>query len=172
MLLSNPGDPDVPTLSERLMALAGWALLLYALGTLPFLVISPGPEYIAMQKPALRPPLAWYPQIWGALYVTLALALWLMRLDAESGDPQIRRASLLFAAQYALHLLWAPLLFGMNAPLWLAGCLGVMLAIMLATVVAFARIRPLSALLLLPWLCWLGYGLWFYLTLWRMSMPS
>lgn len=169
MLLSNPGDPDVPTLSERLMALAGWALLLYALGTLPFLIISPGPEYIAMLKPALRPPLAWYPQIWAGLYLSQALALWLMRLDVEAGDPRTRRATLLFAVQYALHLLWAPLLFGLNAPLALAVCLGAMLPLMLVTVVAFARIRPLSALLLLPWLCWIGYGLWFYLMLWQMN---
>ncbi len=171
MPLSNAGDPDVPTLSERVMALIGWALLLYALGTLPFLVVSPGPDYLALHKPALRPPLSWYPQIWAGLYLSLALALWLMRLDADTGDPRTRRATQLFAAQYALHLLWAPLLFGLHAPLWLAMCLGAMLALMLVTLVAFARIRPLSALLLLPWLCWIGYGLWFYLMLWRMNAP-
>lgn len=169
MPLSNTGDPDVPTLSERLMALAGWVLLLYALGTLPFLVVSPGPDYIALHKPELRPPLSWYPQIWAGLYVSLALALWLMRLDSEMGDARIRRASLLFAVQYTLHLLWAPLLFGLNAPLWLAICLGAMLPLVLATTIAFARIRLLSALPMLPWLLWVGYGLWFYFALWRMN---
>lgn len=165
MQLPNAGDPDRPAISERLMALAGWALLLYALGTLPFLVITPGPDYIALHKPALRPPLAWYPQIWGGLYLSLALALWLMRQGGEHGDDGRRNASVLFALQYGLHLLWAPLLFGLVSPLWLAVCLAVLLPLLVATMVAFARVRPLSALLLLPWLLWVGYGLWFYLML-------
>lgn len=169
MPFQDTGNPDTPSLSEHLLTLVGWCLLLLALGTLPFLVFVPDASYDRLRLPVFRPPSAWFASIWASLYVSMAVALWLMRSTFSVEDAQRQRASRLFAVQYGMHLLWAPVIYALQAPLLLAAWLAALMVVLLFAGWAFARIRALSAVCLLPWAVWVAYAIWFFVEMGRMN---
>jgi tryptophan-rich sensory protein len=73
----------------------------------------------------------------------------------------------LFAIQLGLNLAWSWIFFGARA-IRLAGVEIVALwAAILATIVAFWRVRPLAAVLLLPYLAWTTLASALNLSIWR-----
>jgi tryptophan-rich sensory protein len=62
----------------------------------------------------------------------------------------------LFATQLGINLLWSVLFFGMHSPLAGLVCILVMLALIIATIVTFSKLSKPAALLLVPYLGWVG----------------
>ncbi len=144
------------------------SFLRYALVTVPLVLllgITSGrasnsgygnPWFDALVKPALMPPGWAFGAAWTLLYALMGLAL-AMILHAR-GARLRTPAVFLFAAQLALNLAWSPLFFAahqVTAAYWL---ILAMLALAAATTVLFARIRPVAALLMLPYLAWLCFA--------------
>ncbi|HEX8555718.1 MAG TPA: TspO/MBR family protein [Sphingomonas sp.] len=112
--------------------------------------------YQALAKPALTPPGWAFPVAWTTIYVLLGLAL-AMVLNARGARGR-GIAVLLFAASFAGALAWMPLFFGahrITAATWL---IVFMVATGCAAAVAFARVRPVAAWLLLPYLVWISFA--------------
>jgi translocator protein len=130
--------------------------ILVALGSLSGLLSNSGygnAWFDALAKPAFMPPGWAFPLAWTLLYMLMGIALGLV-IDRRA-SPQRTRALGLFALQMLLNLAWSPLFFGAHqarAGLWLIVALD--LAV-LATIAAFARVRPAAAVLLLPYAGWL-----------------
>lgn len=109
--------------------------------------------YRTLSKPRWTPPDAVFGPVWTVLYLTQGVAAVLVARRRP------RRLALgLFAAQLVLNLAWSVLFFGRRradvalldlSALWVA---------LLATVVAFARLRVGAALLLLPYLAWTTFA--------------
>ena len=144
------------------------SFLRYALVTVPLVLllgITSGrasnsgygnPWFDALDKPELMPPGWAFGAAWTLLYALMGLAI-AMILHAR-GARLRRPAVLLFAAQLALNLAWSPLFFAahqVTAAYWL---ILAMLALAAATTVLVARIRPVAALLMLPYLAWLCFA--------------
>ena len=110
--------------------------------------------YVALAKPAATPPDWMFPVVWSLLYVMLGVAL-AMILNARGARGR-GLAVALFAAGFALALAWQPLFFGAHrvglALLVIAG----MLALGIATTLAFGRIRAAAAWLMVPYLAWVS----------------
>ncbi|GAA3063638.1 MULTISPECIES: TspO/MBR family protein [Actinomycetes] len=109
-----------------------------------------------------NPPNWVFGPVWTVLYLTMGLAAWLVwRERAAPGRP---RALGLFALQLVLNGLWTPIFFGAyplwgSAALWLAFAVIVaMIAAVVATILAFRRVRGFAAALLLPYLAWILYA--------------
>jgi benzodiazapine receptor len=75
----------------------------------------------------------------------------------------------LFLLQLLINALWSPLFFGLRNPalafvdivlLWLA---------LLATVVAFWKVRPLAGALLVPYLAWVTFASALNFAIWRLN---
>jgi len=81
--------------------------------------------------------------------------------STNAGGYQTRLVALgCFLGQYALNLAWSGLFFGLHAPRTALLALIVMFGLAVAATAVFARIDRGAALLLAPYLPWLGYATW------------
>ncbi|MFH5798884.1 TspO/MBR family protein [Haladaptatus sp. CMAA 1911] len=120
--------------------------------------------YTTLQKPGFTPPSWVFGPVWTTLYLLMGVALYLVWRRGDN-----RFALAIFAVQLVLNAGWTLVFFGMR---WPAGGLAVILALLVAivaTMVAFARIDRRAALLLVPYLCWVGFATLLNYELWRLN---
>jgi tryptophan-rich sensory protein len=99
--------------------------------------------------------------------MAMGVAAWLVW--RERGWWRARSALGLFVLQLACNALWSWLFFG-----WHLGGLAfadilVLLALIVATIVAFARIRQLAAWLLAPYLAWVTFATLLNYSVWQLN---
>jgi translocator protein len=151
------------------LALVGWILSILALGAAAGIFFAPDAWYAALRKPAFNPPNWIFGPAWTTLYAMMATALWLVRRD-QTAPPALRsRASRWFAVQFLLNLLWTPLFFGLRSPLLAMMEIGLLWIAVIATMLAFRRVRPLAAWLLLPYLAWITFAAVLNAAIWRLN---
>ena len=118
--------------------------------------------YRRLRKPAWTPPDAVFGPVWTALYLLMGLAAALVfreeRGRARREPAERRLAAGSFAVQLALNLLWSVLFFGLRRVRPALVELVALWASIVATTIAFARIRLIAGLLLLPYLAWTTFA--------------
>ncbi|WP_084053245.1 TspO/MBR family protein [Holophaga foetida] len=136
---------------QKILGLFAWLLVCFAAAGIGGVASAQaGPFYQTLFRPAWAPPGWIFGPVWTLLYLCMAFSAWLVwRIQ---GFRKARIALSLFLVQLALNALWTWLFFA-----WHLGGLAfaeilVLLASILATIVAFWRIHPRAALLLLPYL--------------------
>jgi translocator protein len=120
--------------------------------------------YTTLQKPGFTPPSWVFGPVWTTLYLLMGIALYLVWRRGDN-----RFALAVFAVQLLLNAGWTLVFFGMR---WPAGGLAVIVALLVAivaTMVTFARIDRRAALLLVPYLCWVGFATLLNYELWRLN---
>jgi tryptophan-rich sensory protein len=126
--------------------------------------------YAGLKKPSWTPPGSVFAPVWSFLYLTMAVAAWLVwrRAGFDLLGGLIPLA--LFALQLAFNFTWSLIFFGLHMPglafvdivlLWLA---------ILATIIAFWRITPAAGVLLLPYIAWVTYAATLNYGIWRMNL--
>ncbi len=119
--------------------------------------------YAQLSKPSWAPPAWLFGPVWSVLYALMGISAWF-----AWRSPGPRRVALgLFAAQLVANALWSWLFFA-----WHYGALAtvevlLLLALIVATVVAFWRTSRTAALLLLPYLLWVGFASLLTWVVWR-----
>jgi tryptophan-rich sensory protein len=143
----------------------GWLLAMLATGALGALATrSAGEFYTVLVRPAWAPPGWVFGPVWTALYALMGVAAWLVWRRAGWAGATVALA--LFVAQLVCNAAWSWFFFA-----WRRGALAfadVVLLVLLvsATTLAFARVHRLAAALLLPYLAWvifaaaLTYAVW------------
>jgi tryptophan-rich sensory protein len=94
--------------------------------------------------------------VWTVLYLLMGIAAWLVW--RERGFRGARLALGLFLTQLALNALWSWLFFAWQRGAWALGEVLLLWLVIVATVAAFWRIRPLAGMLLLPYLAWVTFA--------------
>jgi benzodiazapine receptor len=155
-----------PSAGRSIIALIGWLVLCFAAaGTAVF--VSTDGWYVALHKPSWNPPAWLFGPAWTLLYITMAVAAWLVW--REGGWKAQGRSLGLFLLQWFLNALWTPLFFGLHRPglafaeivlLWLA---------IAATLVSFWRVRQVAGILLVPYLAWVSFAAALNFTIWRLN---
>jgi tryptophan-rich sensory protein len=138
--------------------LIGLVALCLAVGWLGGLVTEPSVRtwYPTLVKPAWTPPDALFPIVWTLLYIVMGIAAWLAwRAPAESGRAP---AMIAFAAQLVFNFLWSWLFFGLRNPLLGLIDILALLAAIIVTILLFRRRSGWAALLMLPYLLWVGFA--------------
>lgn len=120
--------------------------------------------YRALARPAWAPPSWLFGPVWTLLYALMALAATIVWRESAG---RARGALTLYAVQLALNALWTWLFFA-----WRSGALAfaeilVLLAAIVATIVAFNRVKTIAAVLLLPYLAWTLFATALTLAVWR-----
>ena len=110
------------------------------------------PWFIDLIKPPLYPPPWVSGVISSILYVVIGLAL-VMVITAR-GAPGPGLAIAAFAVQLLLNLAWSPTFFGAHQMLPALIVLLALDAAIVVTIMPFGRVRPMAAILLLPYLAW------------------
>lgn len=152
----------------RLPWLFFWIGLVAAVASLGA-AFPPDAWYAALRKPTFNPPAWIFAPVWTTLYLMMAVAAWMvMREPAVSA--RVRRIALvLMAMQLALNALWTPLFFGLHAPGLAFLDICALWAAVLATIFAFAAVRPLASWLLAPYIVWVSFALVLNGSIWLMN---
>lgn len=114
------------------------------------------PWFQALVKPDIYPPGYVFGIAWTILYALMGVAV--AMVWSARGATMRWPALLLFVVQLAANLAWSPLFFRehrIEDAFWLIVGIGVAA---LFTTIAFFTVRRLAALLMLPYLAWLGFA--------------
>jgi tryptophan-rich sensory protein len=129
--------------------------------------VQAGPFYASLVQPAWAPPASVFGPVWTVLYALMAVAAWLVW--RKGGFRAARGALTLFLVQLAVNALWSWLFFG-----WHRGALAfadilLLWLLIVATMVAFWRTRPLAGALLLPYLLWVTFAAALNWSVWHLN---
>ena len=109
--------------------------------------------YLTLHAPPGTPANWVFAPVWGALYVMIGVAGWLVwrRIGAA---PPLR----LWGWQLAANALWAPTFFGLHSPAMAMGVMTVLLVMIALTIRSFRRIHRPAAILMMPYGAWCLYA--------------
>lgn len=129
----------------------------FAAAAIGALATQRAPEFYAMlSRPGWAPPSSVFGPVWTVLYVLMAVAAWLVW--REKGLHGGRAALGVYGVQLVLNALWSWLFFAWQRGLLAQIEIVVLLALIVATLIAFWRVRPVAGVLLLPYLVWVAYA--------------
>jgi tryptophan-rich sensory protein len=123
--------------------------------------------YQELQRPAWNPPDWVFGPVWTVLYLTMAVAAWLVW--RQGGWSGARTALGLFIVQLVLNAAWTGVFFGLRAPGPAFAELAVLWIAIVATILAFWQKSPAAGALMLPYLGWSSYAAVLNFTIWRMN---
>ncbi len=144
------------------------SFLRYALVTVPAIVLigalsgslsSSGYDnawFAALAKPDFMPPGWAFGAAWTFLYILLGLSL-AMVLHAHGAIGR-EKALVLFGVQLLLNFAWSPVFFGLHKVSIALSMIAAMIVVAVAMILLIRRIRPVAAVLLLPYLAWLMFA--------------
>lgn len=121
--------------------------------------------YAQLSQPSWAPPAYLFGPVWTTLYVLMAVAAWLVW--QRTGFRGARTPLLLFLVQLAVNALWSWLFFVWHLGAWAFFDICVLWALILATLVAFWRIKPLAGALLVPYFLWVSFALALSYSVWQ-----
>ncbi len=156
-------------------ATAGWGALVVSIavccaaaGT-GSLITTPALRhwYPSLHKPAWTPPDGVFAPVWTVLYLTMAIAAWMVWRRRPFRD--VAPALALFAVQLVLNVAWSGLFFGLHSPR--AGLIGIALlwCAIAATMVAFHRLTAPAGWILVPYLAWVSFAATLNFAVWRLN---
>ena len=138
-----------------------------ALGTI-FTISSIPTWYAALNKPVFSPPNYLFGPVWTILYILMGISvalIWEKGLKTE----KIREAMFLFGVQLLLNAIWSPIFFGVKN-LFLALIVIILMWIfILKTILAFWKIKKVSAYLLVPYLAWVSFATLLNFSIWFLN---
>jgi tryptophan-rich sensory protein len=132
-------------------------------------VFKPGAWYANLRKPGWIPPNWAFPAVWSVLFCMNAAAGWLVW---ETAGAQAAPALAVYGVSLVLNAAWSLLFFGLRRMDWALAEVGVFWLSLAAVIAAFAPIRPLAALLLLPYLAWVSIAALLNLRMLQLNRPE
>ena len=151
------------------MGLGIWMGVCFGAASLGSAITTPvvPTRYAGLVKPSWTPPNWVFGPVWSALYLMMAVAVWLIWRWGGSAKAAIPLT--LFLVQLALNAPWSILFFGLRLPglafaeivlLWFA---------ILVTLVMFWQLNPIAGFLLVPYILWTTFAGALNLALWQLN---
>jgi benzodiazapine receptor len=148
------------------LALVGFVGLCFLVAAADGAIIAgsvPG-WYLSLNHPPGTPPTWVFGPVWTVLYASIGFAGWLVWRRSI-----VARPLRLWGWQLAANAMWTPAFFALrNPPLALAVSV-VLLALIALTIRSFARLRPMAAWLMTPYLAWTCYATYLTAGFWWLN---
>jgi tryptophan-rich sensory protein len=125
----------------------------------------PGPWYEALHKPPLNPPNWIFGPVWSLLYLTIAVAGWLV----WRAQPATYKPLALWGAQLALNAAWSFLFFGLERPDLALVDIVLLTTLIAVTSASFVQVRRSAGLLLVPYLAWVCFAAYLNAGIWYLN---
>lgn len=150
------------------LGLVGWLAVSFAASAIGAAgSIQAGSFYERLQQPAWAPPASVFGPVWTVLYALMAIAAWLVW---RSGGFRANRVALgLFLGQLAVNALWSWLLFAWRLGAAAFADIVLLWVLIVATLIAFWRVRRLAGVLLLPYLLWVSFAAVLNFAVWQLN---
>lgn len=129
--------------------------------------IQSGPFYVQLVRPEWAPPPEVFGPVWTVLYVLMGIAAWLVW--RVGGFRAARTGLTLFLVQLAVNALWSWLFFGWHLGGAAFADIVLLWVLVVATLVAFWRVRPLAGVLLIPYLLWVSFASVLNYSVWQLN---
>jgi translocator protein len=144
---------------------ASWGALALSVGAVAIVAVvgaswthtGLGTWYADLAKPAWNPPGWLFAPVWTALYLAMAVAVWLV-VGRGQDRRDVRIAVGAYAVQLVLNLAWTGIFFALESPGWALVDINLLWIAILVTTILFWRIVPSAAWLLVPYLLWVGFA--------------
>ncbi len=141
-------------MAKNIGALLGFILVCQLAGA-SGAILTDASWYLALDRPSWAPPGWVFGPVWITLYTVMGVAAWLVwRSDA----PSRRSALAWFAVQLVLNAAWTPVFFGARS---IGGGLIIIISLVvaiIATIAAYRLVSRAAAVLMLPYLAWVGFA--------------
>jgi len=153
----------------RWLALAGFFAICFAAAAVGVWLTGDAIEtwYRPLQKPSFNPPNWVFGPAWTVLYSMMAVAAWLVWNERDRRDVALPLA--LFGVQLVLNAAWSGIFFGMHNPAAALVEIAVLWLTILATLIAFGRVKRLAGALLAPYLAWVTFATVLNFAIWRLN---
>lgn len=152
----------------QILGLLGWLAVSFAAAAVGGLASADaGTFYQQLARPAWAPPGWLFAPVWSLLYLLMGIAAWLVW--RERGLRKARAALSLFLIQLAANALWTWLFFVWHLGGFAFAEILVLWALILGTLVAFWRVRPVAGALLLPYLAWVSFASALTWSVWQLN---
>lgn len=129
--------------------------------------LQAGTFYTALIRPEWAPPPWIFGPVWTVLYVIMAVAAW--SVWRVQGFRRARLALTLFLVQLVFNALWSWLFFAWNDGALAFFDIVVLWCLIVATIAAFWRWRPLAGVLLLPYWLWVSFASVLNYSIWQLN---
>jgi tryptophan-rich sensory protein len=156
------------TRQQQILGLIGWFIVSFAVSALGAIAsIEARSFYAGLVQPDWAPPGWLFGPVWTLLFALMAVAAWLVW---RNGGFRANRAALaLFLVQLAFNALWSWLFFAWRLGGPAFADILLLWILILATLVAFWRVRPLAGALLIPYLLWVSFAAFLNYALWQLN---
>ena len=123
--------------------------------------------YATLAKPSWNPPNWIFGPVWSALYLSMAIAAWLVW--RRCGWASAAAPLTLFGVQLLLNASWTWLFFGLESPGIAFVDILLLLATIAATAVAFWSRSAAAGILFVPYLMWVSFAAALNFAIWRLN---
>lgn len=154
-------------LPSQILGFAGWLLVVFSAAALGAIAsVDAAAFYAQLNKPVWAPPAWLFSPVWTTLYLLMSVSVWLVWRK----PPVHKLALTLFLVQLVANTLWSWLFFT-----WHLGALAtievcILLTLIAATMAAFWQSNRIAAMLLTPYLVWVGFATALTWTVWRNNL--
>lgn len=150
------------------LGLLVWFVVVLGVGVLGAIAsIEAAAFYTQLMRPEWAPPPSVFGPVWTLLYAMMAVAAWLVW--RRGGFAAARGALSLFLLQLAANGLWSWLFFAWKLGGVAFADIVLLWVLLVATIVAFWRQRPVAGALLVPYLLWVSFAAALNLSVWRLN---
>jgi tryptophan-rich sensory protein len=166
--MTSPDGPVriIPSRVNPRLALAGWLALVAGVGAIGAIASADAAQFYAtLDQPPWAPPARAFGPVWTVLYLAMGISAWL--IWRERSWARARHALGLFVLQLAANALWSWLFFAWNLGAWAFADILLLIVLVIATIVSFARIRRAAAWLLAPYLAWIAFAAALNFSVWQ-----
>lgn len=155
------------TLTRQAIALAAFLAVSFAAAGIGSLATAPNIAnwYAGLAKPSWNPPNWIFGPVWTLLYISMAVAAWLVW--RQGGVWQWALA--LFGVQLALNAAWSWIFFGFHLPGAAFIEIVALFIALAATTVAFWPKSMAAGILMVPYLAWVAFATVLNFTIWRLN---
>ena len=144
-----------PTESNPWVALVVFTVLVGAVSFVGNLATSSGMDgwFQDLDKPSWQPPDSVFGPVWAGLYVLIIVAGWLVWRQVG-----ISKTLVPWVVQLILNAGWSIVFFGLQSPNWAVVEIVLLAGAIVWTIVTFWPVHRVAALLLVPYLGWVGFA--------------
>lgn len=159
-------EPVGPRHRRAILGLLFWVVLTFVVAAFGA-QFQPGAWYRELLKPSWTPPGWIFAPVWTLLYVSMAVAAWLVWRDHRARSARL--ALLFYAGQLLLNGMWSWLFFGRQSiSLALVDILVLLLLVSMTAILFWKNSRP-AGILFIPYVLWVGFATVLNFQIWLMN---
>lgn len=124
--------------------------------------------YLTLNKPSFNPPNWLFAPVWTILYIMMGVAAGLVWTKGFH-HVWVKTALYHFGFQLLLNALWSIVFFGLKNPLAALIVIAILFVLILMTIKWFNVVSKKAALLMLPYLLWVGFAAVLNFSIWQLN---